>query len=145
MTRLTFLGWLSESSQPFDITRLTSWPLFSLWRQFIKGHFWLVQDIVPFETDLDQHKTINQLVEVTLTSRVNFNEGDILGVKSQQRDGPILNGTTNATMTVLKQSGGYGQTLGCHMAGTSWCSESNAVTVQGIPYITVTIETGETS
>ena len=27
--RLTFLGWLNESGEPFDVT---SWPYFSLWR-----------------------------------------------------------------------------------------------------------------
>ena len=112
ITRLTFFGWLnSESSESFNVTRLTSWPYFSLWHQFYEHRgYEKVCEIGPEHSDLLMGSMrLNHLVEVTLTTNVMINEGNILGVRLQSGS-PISNGID---ITVLKDSRGYGKTLVC--------------------------------
>ena len=89
----------------------------------------------------------NQLVEVTLmTNVIRFSEGDILGIRLQQRDPPIRDGIS---VEVLKQSRGYGTTLDClhtdygqSIPVYAWCNAA-ADSVQEKPYIAINLETGE--
>ena len=150
ITRLAFLGWLSESSEQFNIASLTSWPYFSLWhqdRQYTSGYAF--EEINPVIDDYDQlnisiNRSIfsNQLVEVVLTINTTFSQGDILGIRLQQHDQSISENGIN--MAVLKQSEAYDQ-IHCQVCGaeyydTGGCTDP-AIENQEIPYIA--IETGE--
>lgn len=138
ITRLTFLGWLNESSDQFSVTNLTSWPYFSLWHSFYaEDGFMKVNGIGPdrydsLRLDVMLNENDHQLVKVTLRTNVMVTEGNILGVQLQQNDSLIKNGID---MTVLKEPGGYGLTLVCDNEITSCYEEFE------IPYIY--IQTGE--
>jgi hypothetical protein len=147
ITRLTFLGWLSESSEDLNVTgRLTSWPYFSLWhqdRQYTGGSaFEKMNQLHYDQLSISINRSIlnNQLVEVTLMTNVTFNQGDILGIRRQQRY-PIEN---DINMAVLKQSGVYGRTQICDAGNHEfgWCTEP-AIEIQEKVYISIAIETGE--
>jgi hypothetical protein len=142
--RLTFLGWLSESTERFDITRLTSWPHFSLWHPRHHPYFEEMQQIGPsyydLQTDSLRLNANHQLVEVTfnLTMNITFSADDILGVTLTQRNGSTVGSGIN--MTVVKESRGYGKTLVCYpnSRSTHACFEDS---FRERPYIA--IETGE--
>ena len=136
--RLTFLGWLNESSEPFDITRLTSWPYFSLWRPRQHQYFEEIQIGPNNNYDLQVSLRLNdqddQLVEVTfsLTTNIVFSANDILGVT--RNDSIIHNGISMAVL-------GYSETPVCY-TWQSTPARCNATMLQEKqPYIA--IETGE--
>ena len=101
ITRLTFLGWLSDFSGQFDVTRLTSWPYFSLWHCCEDPHnhhyFWKRAEIGPTDhsqLSVSMQNGNNVLMILTTSGSVSFNEGDILGVRLQPRAASIANGIT---------------------------------------------------
>ena len=137
ITRLTFLGWLNESSEPFDVARLTSWPYFSLWRPHQHQYFEEIQ-IGPSYHDLQASLRLNdqddQLVEVTfsLTTNIMFSANDILGVT--RNDSTIHDGISMAVL-------GYSETPVCY-TWQSTPARCNATMFQEKqPYIA--IETGK--
>ena len=114
--RFTFLGWLNESSEQLNVTRLTSWPHFSLWHRYNGQPPESRYQIGPeYHDQLIENSNIinNQIlvVEVNFTTGITFNQDDILGIRLQQCDPPISR--NGIDMTVLKRSGIYGQTLVC--------------------------------
>ena len=139
--RFTFLGWVNESSEQFNVIRLTSWPYFSLWHQ----HNGQLQDWYQIVIGPEYHDELivniisnqPQVVEImlTFTTNVAFSQGDILGVGLQQCDPPISRNGIH--MTVLERPGIYGQTLVCDI-NINECNTSTGL----LPYIA--IETGET-
>ena len=85
ITRLTFLGWLSGSSEQFDVTSLTSGPYFFLRCQYISLRtriykFHGPDDLLTGSLSLSGINVTHQVVEVTLTTNVMFSADDILGV-----------------------------------------------------------------
>ena len=139
ITRLTFLGWLSGSSEQFNVTRLTSWPYFSLWRPS-QHQFEEIQIGPNNKYDLQASPRLNDqddhLVEVTfsLTTNVMFSANDILGVIQRSNDSIIYNGISMAVL-------GYSETPVCY-AWQSTHARCNATMFrEKQPYIA--IETGE--
>jgi hypothetical protein len=146
MTRLTFLGWLSDSSEQFNVTRLTSLPYFSLWRPRQDQYFEEAEQIGSDSlTQLYRINATYQLVEVTLSTDIQFNPSDVLGVTSisqpRRSDSTFASGIS---MTILSESRDYDKTLRCdyigHATGQSVCVQCSEA-LNSSPYIA--IETGE--
>ena len=125
ITRLTFLGWLSDSSgagqvdNNIIITGLTLGPYFSLWHP--QYDMYAFEEINQIEVDqksisISRSTLNNQLVEATLMTNVVFSQGDVLGIRLQQYYGTSIR--SGISMKVLKQSRGYGTTLDCFHIGT---------------------------
>ena len=145
ITRLMFLWW---QNGPVNADRLTSWPYFSLWHPLhYDGGFMEVSGIGPYQlmgsldVMLNRNNHYDQLVEVTLTGNIPFNNGDILGVRLQQS--PDSSASNGISMTVLEQSEDHNQTLACwrNIYTPDLCYTQSS-SFQENPYIA--IETGET-
>ena len=151
ITRLTFLGWLSESSERFNIARLTSWPYFFLWHR-CDDHYDFYHKIAEIgPTDPNQLRVSmmngnNVMVVITLTTSITVNEGDILGVRQWQGTASATNGITILPLQI--QSNDYGQ-IQAHdePPSNSLCSPPNLVTMiyQGQPYISVNVTAASTT
>ena len=140
--RLTFLGWLSGSSEQFDVTRLMSWPYFSLWRPH-QHQFEEIQigpnDLLTGSLSLSRINVTHQMVEVTLTTNVMFSADDILGVTLWQNRLPTGNGIYSSIE--LLKSRGYGETPVYDHNCQSTHAQCNLYSLQEKPY--VAIEIGE--
>jgi hypothetical protein len=92
------------------------------------------------QTDSLRLNANHQLVEVTFSLAMNimFSANDILGVTLTQRNGSSVG--SGISMTVVKESRGYGKTLACYpnLRSTHACFEDS---FRERPYIA--IETGE--
>ena len=148
ITNLAFV----VTSDNDNVLSLTSWPYFSLWYYHHEGYFkeWNHNVIGP--TDSISFMIQPHMIEVNRplifnlrVRNVRFRDGDILGVRMHQRDN---RGQFNPrkrsvqyhnTVKVLKQTGGYGQTLVCNHQNSGRCREPNEISdkIQEIPYIAI--------
>ena len=129
ITSLTFLGWLNKSNEQFNVSRLTSWPYFSLWHHRYSNcgeHYSEIAEIGPTDPDQLNISMLNRdnvLVRIILNRSLTFNEGDILGVRLQERSTSITNG-----IAISVQSENIDindQTLVYHHVRPNICSQPN--------------------